>query len=104
MGDQRTHGGTETAIDLEDRELVEVGRILGLREIGIGHDLVFSRRLDAVPVTVKMIDGVRSAHSVKKSLSLRHLQIDRFCTLSEITCKKVEECLHLGIERLDGAR
>jgi len=66
MGDQRTHGGTETAIDLEDRELVEVGRVLGLREIGVGHNLVFSRRLDAVPVTVKLIDGVRSAHSVKK--------------------------------------
>jgi hypothetical protein len=48
-----THGGTEATIDLENGQLVESGRVLGLREGAVRHDLVIARGLDTVPVPVK---------------------------------------------------
>lgn len=38
-----THRSAETAIDLEDGELVEVTHVLGLGEVGVGDDLICSR-------------------------------------------------------------
>jgi hypothetical protein len=45
-----THGSTETTVDLEDGELVEVGSVLWLLKIGIGDDLVFGGRFDTIPL------------------------------------------------------
>jgi hypothetical protein len=48
-----THGGTEATIDLENGQLAESRRVLGLREGAVWHDLVIARGLDTVPVPVK---------------------------------------------------
>ena len=49
-----THGGTEATIDLENGQLAESRRVLGLREGAVWHDLVIARGLDTVPVPVKI--------------------------------------------------
>jgi len=77
LGTGHAHGGSETTVHLENGELGEIGRVLGLREIGIGHDLICSRRLDLVPV-----------------------KFDVLGTFGEITRKEIEEGLHLGVEGL----
>jgi hypothetical protein len=46
-----THGGAETAIDLEDGERVEVADVLGLGEVRVGDNLISGRRFDAIPIT-----------------------------------------------------
>lgn len=48
-----THGSAEATVHLEHCKLVEVLGVLGGGQLGIGHDLVVSRRLDAVPLAVR---------------------------------------------------
>ena len=48
-----THGSTETTIDLEDSELIEVLRVDLGREFVVGNNLVCRGGFDAVPVTMK---------------------------------------------------
>ena len=50
MQKRDTHGSTEATVDLEDGKFVEVVDIVSLGEIGIGDDLIGSRRLDTIPV------------------------------------------------------
>jgi len=45
-----THRCTETAIDLENGELAESGRVPGFREGVVGYDLPIARGFDTVPV------------------------------------------------------
>ncbi len=54
-----THRGTKTSIDLENGQLAKGGRVLGLREGAVRHDLVIAGRFDAIPVPgrkVSMLD------------------------------------------------
>ena len=48
-----THGSTETTVNLEDGELVEVLVVNLSREFVVGNNLVCRRGFDAVPVTMK---------------------------------------------------
>jgi hypothetical protein len=50
MGRIHTHRGTKTSIDLENGQLAKGGRVLGLREGAVRHDLVIAGRFDAIPV------------------------------------------------------
>ena len=59
-----THGSTEAAIHLENGQFAESGRVLGLREGAVRHDLVIARGLDAVPVPIKV--GQRCVCDEKK--------------------------------------
>lgn len=56
---RQTHGSTETAIYFEDGELVEVGGVLWLWEIGIGDNLVFGGGLDTIPIAERVSEGGR---------------------------------------------
>ena len=49
-----THGGTETAIDFENGELVEDRRVLRLGKLSIRDDLIFGGRLDTIPIAALM--------------------------------------------------
>jgi hypothetical protein len=73
----RTHGGTEATIHLEHCELAQVVVAQGFCEVGVGHNLIFSGRSDAIPVKV---------------LS--------FCTFVKVPSEEIEEGLHLCIECL----
>ncbi|SRR5258707_4716378 len=53
-GQMHTHGGTKATIDLKNGQFAESGRVLGLREGAVRHDLVVARGLDTVPVSVKV--------------------------------------------------
>jgi len=74
-----THRGTETTIDLEDRELVEILGVRGLGQLSIRDNLFLRWRLDEVPVKVLALGA-----------------------LGEVAGEEVEEGLHLGVERLLG--
>lgn len=50
MQKRDTHGSTEATVNLEDGKFVEVVDVVSLGEIGIGDDLIGSRRLDTIPV------------------------------------------------------
>ena len=54
---RQTHGSTETTVDFEDGELVEVGRVLWLWEVGIGDNLIVGGRLDTIPIAASTISG-----------------------------------------------
>jgi hypothetical protein len=99
LGSGHAHGGSETPIDLQDSELVEVLGVCWRWESGIGDDLVFSRRLDAFPIT--------RINVVRITIGIDDAKISsQFYTLSafgEITSEEVEEGLHLGIEGLRGS-
>lgn len=47
----RTHGGTETTVDLEHGEFIEDGGIVEPRERVVWYDLLGCRRLNFVPDT-----------------------------------------------------
>lgn len=94
-----THGGSETTIDLQDSKLVEVLGVCWRGESGIGNDLVFSRRLDAFPIT--KIGAVRiTIGYVDAKISSQLYTLGAF---REITSEEVEEGLHLGVECLRGS-
>ena len=48
----RTHGRSETTIDLEDGELVEDGGVIDLLKLLVRDDLIGIGRVDLVPITV----------------------------------------------------
>ena len=50
-----THRSTKTTVDFEDGELLEVGRVLWLWEVSIGHDLIFGRGFDTIPIAASMV-------------------------------------------------
>lgn len=56
FGSRRTHRCAETAIDFENRELVEIFEIGGFGNCIVWHDLVCSWRFNAIPVTVPTIN------------------------------------------------
>ena len=56
-GSMHTHRCTETAIDLENGQLAESGRVLGFRKCAVRHDLIIARGLDKVPLPVYVYES-----------------------------------------------
>lgn len=83
-----THGSSETTVDLEDGELVEVLLLDRSREVGIGHDLVISGGVNPIPVT--RMEAV-SVGSSSGSATLKNLQLGLLGTFGKIASEEVEE-------------
>lgn len=89
------HGCTQSSIDFENSELVQVLRFDRGCQVGVGHDLISSGRLDAFPVAV-----VRDGQLGDDALSRVGLQFSALRAFSEVAREEVEERLHLSVECL----
>lgn len=95
--EKRTHRCTETTIDLQNSEFVEVRVILRLGERVIRNDLVIGGRFDAIPITERD-PSIKSASMMLETGM--YAQILALGTFGEITREEVEEGLHLRVECL----
>ena len=70
-----SHGGSETSVELENSEFVEMGAVLDLGDVVVGHNLVFWRRVDLVPVDLGSL-ALFGQPTVEEQEEVAHLVLE----------------------------
>lgn len=100
LGTDATHGGTKTAIELEDGKFAKELSGLGVGEIFVVDNLARGRRVDAVPVTkTGQVSTCQKGH-MSLSGNTRNIHSVALGLVVEVSAEEGEEVVHFSLEEL----
>lgn len=89
LGSNTAHGGSETTVEFQNGEFVQVRAGLDLGDIVIGYDLVFWRRPDLVPIDLSTLASLTQP-AVEEQEEAAHFVLEVLVAICMISRQSVE--------------
>jgi hypothetical protein len=108
LGAHAAHGGTETTVELEHDELVEVGALVSVghgAQLGVGDDHALGGRIDQIPVddlAALLEEGAKDGREVGQVLGKVGLVLLRvgLAILALARVDRLDQVVHRVLDRL----